>query len=109
MVVFVLILLGGVAMDIVFGLRLNDRTDEKTKANDELTQLEAEEEALIVSRTLDLSNTNLVDFSLALNDAAGLMQDSFIDNLNLTDNLLTTFQNNKIQQLKQLHLGNQLE
>lgn len=62
-----------------------------------------------LDRNLDLSNTNLLDFSLELNEPAGPGADAIIENLNLTNNLLKAFHFNKVHSLKQLYLeGNNI-
>lgn len=67
--------------------------------------MNAEEEKMKLDRNLDLSNTNLLDFSLELNDPLGLEAEPIIENLNLTRNKLAAFRGNKIFSLKQLYLG----
>ena len=72
LLVFTLVMITGIALDIVFGIKLSDKQQEQQDAQKELDQLNEEEERIKVDRTLDLSNTNLLDFSLELNEPIAL-------------------------------------
>jgi Leucine-rich repeat (LRR) protein len=62
-----------------------------------------------VNRELDLSNTNLVDFSLALTQPSFPRDTPILQNLNLSYNLLIAFHGNSINSLEQLNLdGNNI-
>ena len=67
--------------------------------------MNAEEEKMKLDRNLDLSNTNLLDFSLELNDPLGLEAEPIIENLNLTRNKLAAFRGYNIFSLKLLYYG----